>query len=237
MSCFAVELLRSVWSARAAFDDGVHRFEVAGIGRQLDGHVDTGRRVIDAFRAVVVLHVAGPRGRAFVFRRLFLAPPFELGQDRFIRDVHDVRQHVEPAAVRHPDDRHPRPMRGGQLDREVEHRHGHVQTFDRKPFLAEVGLVQKALERVHGDEPRQQLLLPFGRQRAAMLTRFDHLPQPESLLVAADVFDFVGDRAAVGRAQIRQRLGERLAGHVDAQHVRRDARHDVRRESQPAGVE
>src|SRR2546429_9371002 len=55
--------------------------------------------------------------------------------------------------------------------------------------------------------------------------------------MAADVLDFVGDRAAVGRAQRGKCLGERLSRDIDAEDFRRDARHDFRRESQTADVE
>ena len=147
--------------ARAALDNGIHRFEMARIGRQLDRNVRAGGGVVHPFRAVVVLHVAGPGGRPFVLRRLLFAAALEFGEDRFVRDVHDVRQHVEPPAVRHADDRLASPVRSGELDGEIEHRDGQVESFDRKPLLTEVGLVQEALERVHSREPRQQLLLPF----------------------------------------------------------------------------
>ena len=116
--------------------------------------------MVDPFRAVVVLHVARPGGRPFVLGRLLFAAALKLREDRFVRDVHHVRQHVEPAAVRHADDRFARAMRGGELDREIEHRHGHVEPFDRESLLAEVRLVEEALERVHGGQTCQQLLLP-----------------------------------------------------------------------------
>ena len=139
--------------------------------------------------------------------------------------------------MRHPDDCFARAMCSGELDREVEHRHGHVETFDREALLAQVRLVQEALERVDDGETRQQLLLPFSREWAAVLTRFDHLSQPHPLLVTADVLDLVRDRAAVGRAQLRQRLGERAAWDVDAQHVGRNPGHNFGRESQAANIE
>ena len=70
-----------------------------------------------------------------------------------------------------------------------------------------------------------------------MLAGLDHLAQPHALDVAADVLDLVGDGAAVRRPQGRQRLGERGAGDVDAQHLGGDPRHDLRRESQGTRVQ
>src|SRR6185503_15899428 len=96
---------------------------------------------------------------------------------------------------------------------------------------------KEALERLDRGEPSEQLLLAVRRQRFAVLARFDHLPQPYTLLVAADVLDLVRHRAAVGRPQLRQRVGEGLALHVDAQYFGGNTRHDFRREPEPSGIE
>ena len=97
--------------------------------------------------------------------------------------------------------------------------------------------MQEALERVDRRQPLQQLLLSVRRERPPMLARFDHLPEPQALLVTPDVFDLVGDRATVGRLEIRERVRECLAWHIDAEHFGGDSRHDLRRKSQPADVE
>ena len=52
-----------------------------------------------------------------------------------------------------------------------------------------------------------------------------------------DVLDLVGDRAAVRLAQVRQRVGERGAGHLDAQDPRRDAGHELRGQAERLGIE
>ena len=52
--------------------------------------------------------------------------------------------------------------------------------------------------------------------------RLDHRPQPDALLVVGDVLDLVGARPAVDLAQLRQDLGQRLAGNVHAEDVGRD---------------
>ncbi len=67
--------------------------------------------------------------------------------------------------------------------------------------------------------------------------RLDVLAQPHALAVRGDVLDLVGDRAAVGLAQVRQRVGERRAGHVHAQHPGRDLRHQLGRQAERLGVE
>ena len=148
-----------------------------------------------------------------------------------------MRQDVEPSPVGHADDRLARAVHRGELDREIEHRHRHVEAFDREALLPEIRLVQETLERLDGGQPGEQLPLPFSRERSAVLARFDHLPQPQTFLVTADVLDLVCNRAAVGGAQIRERLGERLARHVDAQHVGGYARHDLGRQSETTDIE
>ena len=55
---------------------------------------------------------------------------------------------------------------GGEADRLVEHRDGHVQALDRELLLAEVGLVQEALERVDLGQAPEQLAPLVGVERA-----------------------------------------------------------------------
>ena len=118
---------------------------------------------------MVVLHVARAGVPAFRFGCLFAMPTLELRQDRLIGHVDDVRQHVEPPPVRHADDRLARAVRRGELEREIEHRYRHVESFDRKPLLAQIRLVQEPLERFDGGETGEQLALALGGQRPAML--------------------------------------------------------------------
>ena len=177
----------------------------------------------------MVLDVAGAAARA---RRhdvdVLLA--LELGQDLGVRPADRVRQHVQPAAVRHAHERVAHARVGGQPERLVEHRDQGVEALDREALRADERAVQVDLERLGVGEPRQHALLLLGRQRAAVLARLDAVAQPHALLVVGDVLDLVGDRAAVRLAQVGERLGERRARHLDAQDVRGDLLHDLRRE-------
>ena len=67
--------------------------------------------------------------------------------------------------------------------------------------------------------------------------RLDLLAQPGALAVRGDVLDLVGDRAAVGLAQVRQRVGQRRARHVHAQDLGRDLGHQLGRQAERVGVE
>ena len=167
-------------------------------------------QLVGALGAVVVLDVAGAalRDRGDGLER---RGALELGEDRLVGAAEVVGEHVEPAAVGHADDDLARAVRGGELDQLVDHRHGHVEALDRELLLAQVGLVHEALERVDLDQALEQRLLLVGGQRLAELAGLDLLAQPHALAVAADVLDLVGDRAAVGLAQVRQRVGQRRA--------------------------
>ena len=125
----------------------------------------------------------------------------------------------------------------GQLGQLVDHRHGHVQALDRELLLAQVGLVHEALERVDLGEPLEQRLLLVAGQRMAELAGLDRLAQPQPLAVRGDVLDLVGDRPAVGLAQMGQRLGQRRARDVHAQDLGGDPRHQLRGQAQRLGVE
>ena len=80
----------------------------------------------------------------------------ELGEDLRVRLVKDVREHVEPAAVRHPEQHVADVAFGGFADDLVEHGHEHVEPFDRKPRLAGKRAVQKALEGLDLGQPLEQ---------------------------------------------------------------------------------
>ena len=111
---------------------------------------------------MVVFDVARAGVPTFRFRRFLATTTLELRQNRFIRHVDHVRQHVESAAMCHADDRFCCPMRRRELECEIEHRHSHVETFDRKTLLTEVSLVQEALEGVDGRKTSEQMLLALG---------------------------------------------------------------------------
>src|SRR5581483_12042523 len=83
-------------------DDRVDRLEMAGIRRERHGDLARARRA-DALGAEVVLDVAAAALLAdddCVDRPLAL----ELAEDDVVRPADDMREHVEPPAVRHADD-------------------------------------------------------------------------------------------------------------------------------------
>ena len=94
--------------------------------------------------AGVILHVAHPA--EVDAQRLRRDRILELGEDLRVRLLQHVREHVQPAAMRHAEHRVPRAVVGGAADDLVEDRHQHVEPLDREARLAGEGALQEALE-------------------------------------------------------------------------------------------
>ena len=125
-------------------DDRIDGLEVARVCRERHGYVARGRRTCPLC-AEVVLHVpraALPGGDDCVDRAL----AFELAEDRVVAKPQGVRQHVQAAAVRHPEHDFVGTGLRSEIDRLVEHRHEHVEALDRELLASEEGLVQVVLE-------------------------------------------------------------------------------------------
>ena len=226
-----------VWAARVApAATGADELEVTRVGLEPDDDRLAARELVGALGAVVVLDVAGAalRDRG---DRLERRGALELGEDRVVRTAEVVREDVQATSVGHPDHDLARAAGGRELDQLVEHRDRHVETLDRELLLPEVGLVHEALERVDLGESSEQRLLLFGRERRAELARLDRLAQPQPLAMRGDVLDLVRDRPAVGLAQVRERILERLAGDVHPQDPRRDPFHQLGGEPERHRVE
>ena len=130
-----------------------------------------------------------------------------------------MREHVETAAVRHPDDDFVRARVGCELDRLVEHRHHHVEALDRELLLAEERAAEVELHPFDLAQSREQRDALLVGERLPVHAGLDRLPQPDPLLVIGDVLDLVGDRPAVDLAQPGQRVGERLALDIETEQL------------------
>ena len=229
-------LARGLHRAGGALDDGRDVLEVARVGLQPDDHRGLVGQLVGALGAVVVLDVAGAalRDRRHGLDR---GGALELAPDRLVGAAEVVGEHVEAAAVGHADHDLAGAVGRRQLDHLVEHRDRHVEALDRELLLAQVGLVHEALERVdHRQAAQQRGRLVVG-ERLAERARLDLVAQPGALAVRGDVLDLVGDRAAVGLAQVRERVGQRRARHADAEDPRGDLRHHLGRQAERLGIE
>ena len=200
--------------ARHADDHRIDRLQVARVRGHRHIHLAARR---GGPRAGVVLHVARPPevGSERPGRHRVL----ELGEDLRVRLVEHVRQHVQPAAVRHAEHRVTRAVVGGAADNLVEHGHEHVEPFDRKARLAGKRPMQEALEdlnlcdaveggfdavRIH----RRQEPARLGRVAEPLaLCRHEHVRVVEARRPAIDAAELLDALERIGR-----RLGD---GTVD----------------------
>ena len=229
-------LARGLHRAGRALDDRRDVLEVAGVRLQAHDHRRVVGQLVGALGAVVVLDVAGAalRDRGHGLDR---GGALELAPDRLVGAAEVVGEHVEAAAVGHADHDLAGAVGGRELDHLVEHRDRHVEALDRELLLAQVGLVHEALERVDHREAAQQRGRLVVGERLAEGAGLDLLAQPGALAVRGDVLDLVGDRAAVGLAQVRERVGERGARDPDAEDPRGDLGHHLGREAERLGIE
>ncbi len=205
-----------------SLDHRIHRLQMARVRR--DRHLDLATGGDPRARGrQVVLHVAAAALRVD-HERVVGALPLELAQHRLVRAADGVDEGIEPAPVRHPDHDLVRAARRRQLDRLVEHRYEHVETFERELLLAEERAAQVPLEPLHLGQPAQECGPLLRWQVGAEAARLDRLAQPDALGVVGDVLDLVGAGAGVDLAQPRQRLEQGVAGHREAQEARRDPR-------------
>ena len=217
----------------------IHELEVARVGVQADPDLGTVAGGERAPVPIVVLDVAGAAGGdgRHGLDRLDRLRALELRQQRGGWTAEVVGEDAEPPAMSHPDHDIAGALAVGHLEQLVEHGHHGVQALDREHLLAEVGLLHVALEAEHVDQAVQQRVLLLGLQGLAVPAGLDHLPQPHPLLVAGEVLDLVGHRAAVGLLHAGQRVEQRLALDPDAKDVGRDLRHQLGCQVQVLGLD
>jgi hypothetical protein len=197
--------------AGAALDHRVDRLEVRGVRGEREVHVRAGARAPVAREALVILDVARAE------RRLGQLDVLELREDRLERLADDVREDVQPAAVRHADHQLAHAVRRRILDDRIEQRDQRFGALEPEALLPDEARVEEALEQLG----RRQLLedaqpLLVGGNRGVL--RLLHAPhQPLARAGVLDVRELDADLAAVRRAQAPEDLHERLdraAGQV-----------------------
>ncbi len=215
----------------------VDRLEVTRVRR--DRHLDLAPgRDAGAGRGQVVLHVAAA-ALGVDHQGVVGALALELAQHGLVRTPDRVDERVQPAAVGHPDHDLVRAARRGQLDRLVEHRHEHVEAFQRELLLPQERPPEVVLEAFHLAEAAQERDPLLRCRREAEAPRLDRLSQPDPLGVVRDVLDLVRARAHVDVAEAWQRLEQGLAGYREAEQARGDPRLQLGRQRgmQPGLVE
>ena len=160
-----------------------------------------------ALVAEVVLHVARARSR----RSLARARPSNSPNISTYGIAHDVREHVEAAAVRHADH---------DLARAPRARHASIASsiigtsdvgsLDREPLAAEVGAAEEALEAIDLGQPAEHGALLVRRQRLRE-TRPSSIvaAEPVALLLVAEVRELEPDRPQYTSRSVPDDVGRR----------------------------
>jgi len=196
--------------ARHADRDRIDRLEMARVRRHRDVHVPARS---GGAGARVILHVAHPSEVGA--ERLRGDRVLEFREDLRVRLVEDVREHVEPSAVRHREHAVARAVVGRAADDLVEDRHEHVEPLEREARLAGKRALQEPLEHLDlrdAIEDRFDAVRVHRRQEAPGLGR---LAQPHPLLGDEHVRVVEAGRRTVDAAQPLDGLegvGGRLGG-------------------------
>ncbi|MNK46200.1 hypothetical protein D3C87_649790 [compost metagenome] len=176
-------------SANRALDDGGDDLEV----RRVEGQGQVNRTAFGRHirrEAEVVLHVAGD-----VARKDVLA--LELIEEVARLLAHDVDEHVEAAAVGHAEDDFLDALLARAPDQLIQHRDDGVSAFQREALLADVALVEVALEAFGRVELVEDLTLGGRVEARPPLDRLDAVLQPLAL-DARQVGVLEADGLAVG---------------------------------------
>ena len=189
---------RRSWRARTdPSTTGVDDLEVRGVEGQRDVHV--ARRGLQIGReSLVVLDVA----RAAQLGQVVLA--LELAEQILRRLAEQIDQHVQPAAMRHADDRLLDAGAAAPLHQIVEQRDQAVAALEREALLAHVLGVQIALQSLgRGQLPEDVLLFldaePLGHARGLEIVL-----QPQPFVGVRHVRELRADGVGVDELEQRQ---------------------------------
>ena len=191
-----------------ALDHGIDRFEVAGVGRERHPHGRARGCDVRAGRADVVLDVARPLYRGRVERA------FELAEDLVVALADDVDEDVESTAVRGSEHDLVQAAVGGGGEQRVEHRDERFGALEAEPLLAEILLLQEALERLRGVEAVQDAVLDGGVRRHG--GRLDPRLDPLLVLGILHVHELDPDGAGVRVPQDTEDVAQRHRSTVAA---------------------
>jgi hypothetical protein len=154
--------------------------------------------------AEMVLHVTG----AFdiVGRR---RAALELMEDRAVRLAQHLRQHVEPAAMRHADDDLLHTERATALDDLLERRDHRLGAVEAESLGAGKLEIAELLEALGFDQLVENRALALAGEADLLVAALDALLDPRLLRRIGDVHELDAERLAVGAAQDRDNLADR----------------------------
>src|SRR5215510_1922520 len=121
----------------------------------------------------------------------------------------DVREHIQPPAMRHAHLDVFDAEFGGPIDQLVEQRNDCFAAFDRKTLLAEILGIEKPFELFGGDQLPKNSLLDLDIDRFGLDELAPNLlAQPELFVFALNVSIFGGNLAAISALQNVENLAQ-----------------------------
>ena len=114
---------------------------------------------------------------------------------------HDLRQHVEPAAVRHADDDLAHAERAAALDDLLQRRDHRFAAVEAEALGAGEFQVAEFLEAFGFDQLVEDGALAFAGEGDLLVGPFDALLNPALLRAVGDVQEFDAERLAIGAPQ------------------------------------
>jgi hypothetical protein len=189
----------------------VDRLEVGRVGGQAQMDAAAARQLAVGRGAEVVFDVA--RAQHVVGRVRVL----ELGEDRGIGLAHHVAEHVQAAAVRHPDHDLVDAELGRAPDDRFQRRHRALAAVQAEALGARELGVQESLEALGDHQLLEDLALVLGARPEQVVRALHARLDPGLLLRILDVHELDADLGAVGLAQDLDDLAKRRL--LEAEHV------------------
>ncbi len=187
---------------RHARQHRIHELEVTRIGHQPDIHLLTSLERSSRGLAEMVFHVASTA--LGVARRMHAG---ELVEQRGVRLVENVRQHVDAATVRHRDPHIAGALAPRALDRSIDHWHQNIRALDREPLGALICPAKESLQSIDFGEAAEHRQLLVRREHPPQCAGLDLITEPLPLPLVIDVFEFEPHRRRVQSPQPLDGIG------------------------------
>ncbi len=192
----------------------VNQLEVARIGDEDDAHRLSAGQCAGPLRTQMILDVAGAT---------VVVLALELVEDRRVRFAEDVREHVQPPAVRHRDGHGPGARGRAFGDGRVEHGDERIGALDREALGVRIRPPDEPLQPVDFGQPHQHGLFLIRRERPRQGFCGQELAEPFPLILLREMRDLDAEGRRIAESQPADDIGSR--SHV--RESQRAARHEV----------
>ena len=143
--------------AGLAFDDRVHRFQMAGVCRETNLDLVSAWQFTRGLVAEVVFHIP------VAAHQLRIEAVLKFVENKARGLVQEIGQHIQSSAVRHAHDDFEHAEAGAILKNGIERKHERLSALKREAFLANVFCVNERLECFGLVDFAQNIAVQFGR--------------------------------------------------------------------------